>query len=82
MDARRRVDLAALHALSIDAVPGLPGDGTVIVHGDFGPQNLLFDFGNEPSMSSWTTSIRRDAHPACGDGRGPGDEHGCGRLVG
>ena len=35
--------LASLHALTVDAVPGLEGDGTVIVHGDFGPQNMLFE---------------------------------------
>jgi hypothetical protein len=35
--------LASLQVLVVDAVPGLEGDGTVIVHGDFGPQNMLFD---------------------------------------
>ena len=34
---------AALRSLPIDSVPGLAGDGTVLVHGDFGPQNALFD---------------------------------------
>ena len=35
--------LAALQALAVAPVPGLDGDGAVIVHGDFGPQNMLFD---------------------------------------
>jgi aminoglycoside phosphotransferase len=35
--------LSALHDLAVDAVPGLVGEGSVIVHGDFGPQNMLFD---------------------------------------
>jgi aminoglycoside phosphotransferase len=35
--------LASLQALVVDAVPGLEGNGTVIVHGDFGPQNMLFE---------------------------------------
>lgn len=37
--------LASLHAIAPSTVEGLDGDGTVIVHGDFGPQNMLFDAG-------------------------------------
>jgi tRNA A-37 threonylcarbamoyl transferase component Bud32 len=36
---------AALHTLQrvpVGTVPGLLGEGAVIVHGDFGPQNMLF----------------------------------------
>ena len=35
--------LAALQRIRPDTVPGLVGEGSVIVHGDFGPQNMLFD---------------------------------------
>ena len=36
--------LAQLQVLDPSMVPGLKGEGDVIVHGDFGPQNILFDF--------------------------------------
>lgn len=32
-----------LRELQVDLLPELPGDGAVITHGDFGPQNMLFD---------------------------------------
>lgn len=32
-----------LHAVPIDTVPDLHGSGSVIVHGDFGPQNVVVD---------------------------------------
>lgn len=35
--------LSRLQAVPVAAVPELPGAGPHIVHGDFGPQNLLFD---------------------------------------
>jgi phosphotransferase family enzyme len=37
------------------AVPGLPGSGPVIVHGDFGPQNLLVtpDGGTAVAVFDW-----------------------------
>ena len=37
------------------AVPGLPGSGEVIVHGDFGPQNLLLssDARDVPAVVDW-----------------------------
>jgi len=35
--------LLALQRVSPETVPGLVGHGPVIVHGDFGPQNMLFD---------------------------------------
>ena len=35
--------LARLQAIAPDSVPGLAGAGSVLVHGDFGPQNMLFD---------------------------------------
>jgi aminoglycoside phosphotransferase (APT) family kinase protein len=36
--------LARLQVLDPSMVPGLKGEGDVIVHGDFGPQNILCDF--------------------------------------
>jgi len=38
--------LAHLQALPLSTVPTLTGSGAVIVHGDFGPQNMLFDLAN------------------------------------
>lgn len=35
--------LRALHDISPKDVPGLVGSGSVVVHGDFGPQNVLVD---------------------------------------
>lgn len=35
--------LASLQSLEVETVPGLVGDGRVVAHGDFGPQNMLFD---------------------------------------
>ena len=35
--------LRSLHRLGPQAVPGLAGSGSVVVHGDFGPQNALVD---------------------------------------
>ncbi|HEX4489911.1 MAG TPA: aminoglycoside phosphotransferase family protein [Acidimicrobiia bacterium] len=35
--------LVALQGVPPDTVPDLVGEGSVIVHGDFGPQNMLFD---------------------------------------
>ena len=35
--------LRELQALPPEVVPGLAGEGPVLVHGDFGPQNMLFD---------------------------------------
>jgi aminoglycoside phosphotransferase len=34
--------LRELHTIPTATVPELEGDGTVLVHGDFGPQNMLF----------------------------------------
>lgn len=36
--------LSSLQTLHVHAVPQLSGDGSVLVHGDFGPQNSVFDF--------------------------------------
>ena len=36
--------LAELQAIDPCVVPGLDGKGEVIVHGDFGPQNILYSF--------------------------------------
>lgn len=37
--------LLQLQAFPTPAVPELLNEGTVIVHGDFGPQNMHFDLG-------------------------------------
>jgi hypothetical protein len=39
--------LSVLHDLPIETIPGLIGEGSVIVHGDFGPQNMLFDLDTD-----------------------------------
>lgn len=35
------------------SVPGLPGRGDVIVHGDFGPQNVLIEDGRISALLDW-----------------------------
>jgi tRNA A-37 threonylcarbamoyl transferase component Bud32 len=45
--------LARLQAVDVSVVPGLPGRGEVIVHGDFGPQNLLVDRGHVSALLDW-----------------------------
>ena len=71
--------LAALQRVSRDAVPDLVGEGSVIVHGDFGPQNMLFDLdadcvtgvldwesahiGSPIEDLAWTEWIVRTHHP-------------------
>lgn len=44
--------LRTLQALPVDTVAGIPGDGDVLVHGDFGPQNMLFDLANAPRVTA------------------------------
>ena len=39
--------LLKLQRVSRDSVPGLVGEGSVVVHGDFGPQNMLFDLNTD-----------------------------------
>jgi tRNA A-37 threonylcarbamoyl transferase component Bud32 len=39
--------MARLQQLPVGLVPGLAGTGPVIVHGDFGPQNVLIDDGED-----------------------------------
>jgi len=36
--------LAELQAIDPSIIPGLEGSGDVIVHGDFGPQNIMYSF--------------------------------------
>jgi aminoglycoside phosphotransferase len=38
--------LAELQRIEIGSVPGIDGSGAVIVHGDFGPQNMLLDLSS------------------------------------
>jgi hypothetical protein len=45
--------LAGLQALDVSVVPGLPGRGAVIVHGDFGPQNVLVGDGRVAAILDW-----------------------------
>jgi aminoglycoside phosphotransferase len=54
--------VATLQQLPPDAVPDLAGDGPVIVHGDFGPQNMLFDLGNDEvsGIVDWESAHRGD----------------------
>ncbi len=75
--------LAALQALPPVTVPELVGDGPVIVHGDFGPQNMLFDLarddvtaildwesthrGNRIEDLAWSEWIVRMHHPRAVD---------------
>jgi Ser/Thr protein kinase RdoA (MazF antagonist) len=40
-----------LSALDPASVPGLPGTGPVVVHGDFGPQNLLVTPGGDTALA-------------------------------
>jgi aminoglycoside phosphotransferase len=61
LDAGRRSEvlrlagevLRHLQALSPSAVPELAGSGPVIVHGDFGPQNLLIHQGYVSALFDW-----------------------------
>lgn len=50
--------LAALQRIAIDGVPGLAGRGAVIVHGDFGPQNMLLDLssGSVTGILDWESA--------------------------
>ena len=45
--------LVRLQGIENTAVPGLAGVGTVIVHGDFGPQNVLIDNGQVSALLDW-----------------------------
>ena len=45
--------LRNLQALDPASVPGLPGRGDVIVHGDFGPQNVLIEDGRISALLDW-----------------------------
>jgi Ser/Thr protein kinase RdoA (MazF antagonist) len=55
--------LATLQQVPPETVPGLGGDGPVIVHGDFGPQNMLFDLARErvTGIVDWEFAHRGDA---------------------
>ena len=45
--------LASLQQVPTRAVPGLAGTGPVIVHGDFGPQNVLIEGGRITALVDW-----------------------------
>ena len=45
--------LVNLQQVSPSTVPGLAGDGPVLVHGDFGPQNVLIDDGRITALVDW-----------------------------
>jgi tRNA A-37 threonylcarbamoyl transferase component Bud32 len=45
--------LRELQALAPVVVPELSGSGSVIVHGDFGPQNVLIDQGRISALVDW-----------------------------
>lgn len=45
--------LRELREIAPASVPGLPGRGDVIVHGDFGPQNVLIEDGRISALLDW-----------------------------
>jgi aminoglycoside phosphotransferase len=45
--------LAMLQRLPTSVIPGLPGEGSVVVHGDFGPQNVLVDDQRISGLLDW-----------------------------
>jgi aminoglycoside phosphotransferase len=75
--------LADLHQLDPSLLPGLEGSGDVIVHGDFGPQNILCSLdrtgvsgvldwelahlGSPVEDLAWTEWIIRTHHPEARD---------------
>jgi tRNA A-37 threonylcarbamoyl transferase component Bud32 len=75
--------LAELQAIDPSVVPGLEGRGEVIVHGDFGPQNILYGsdlshvagvldwemahIGSSIEDLSWSEWIIRMHHPGAQD---------------
>jgi aminoglycoside phosphotransferase (APT) family kinase protein len=52
--------LRSLQELAPAMIPELPGSGDVIVHGDFGPQNLLVDGGRVSALLDWELAHRGD----------------------
>jgi aminoglycoside phosphotransferase (APT) family kinase protein len=50
--------LSTLQLVPTDTVPSLDGGGTVVVHGDFGPQNMLFDLeaGTVTGVLDWESA--------------------------
>ena len=55
--------LRALHAVPLEAVDGLGGEGTVLVHGDYGPQNMLFDIGRSRVVALLDWEYARRGRP-------------------
>jgi hypothetical protein len=57
------VALNAIQRLPFSLVPELDGEGPVIVHGDFGPQNMLFDLdaGRVTGLLDWEFAHHGDA---------------------
>jgi aminoglycoside phosphotransferase len=55
--------LRVLQQVSVETVPGLPGQGPVIAHGDFGPQNMLLDLGRGTvtALLDWEFAHRGNA---------------------
>ena len=45
--------LAMLRRLPTSVIPGLSGGGSVVVHGDFGPQNVLADDQRISGLLDW-----------------------------
>ena len=45
--------LVSLHQVSTSAVPGLVGTGPVLVHGDFGPQNVVIEDDRITALVDW-----------------------------
>lgn len=53
--------LVKLQTLTTDTVPSLKGPGAVIVHGDFGPQNVLMSDGRIVALLDWEFAHRGEA---------------------
>ena len=47
------VGAARIQEIDVTTVPGLPGRGDVVVHGDFGPQNALVDGSQLSALLDW-----------------------------
>ncbi len=45
--------LVSLQQIPLSDVPGLEGSGSVVVHGDFGPQNVLFEDDRITALLDW-----------------------------
>ena len=61
-DDGSRISCGSSRKIYPASVPGLPGRGEVIVHGDFGPQNVLIDDGHISALAGLGVRTRRTRH--------------------